>query len=213
MKNFEESPDRKRKLTQELSKNSKTLPLNSQNFWRADSRSKIVGQSVYNLPKKTVNYYRTIFDSFDSTKGDCLLPADLRNMFSSIGINMERSEIFQILCDYDESEKGFIDFNDFMKVMTDKVSFYKLPDLPKEKQIFKNLAINGELTEDSLEKAYSKFGFVTSKNEVKEIHSMLIGYFGEENDGKKIDLPLFQRLMMGTHQELGAKLKDELSKL
>lgn len=127
---------------------------------------------------------------------------------------MERKEIFQVLCEFDEDEKGFLDFNDFMRVMTDKKVAYKLPDPPVERSIFREFSSDGKVTLESLEKAYCKFGFVIGKDELQSIWKSMKRHTGEEETSSAaIDLAAFQKLLVSAHQELGLKLKEELTRL
>jgi len=186
------------------------------NLRRADSQTRMSTQSLqtFNLSKKALACYRTVFDRFDSTGAGHLLPADLRSLFASLGINMDRKEIFQILCDFDQDEKGFLDFNDFLRTLTDKKVAYKLPDPPTERQIFRDCSDQGRITCESLAKAYAQQGFVVGKEEVQEIFGCLMDSLDTKSDHPDgIELPQFQKLLISCHQELGLKLKEELAKI
>ena len=178
-----------------------------------ETNSRVLKTNSFNFSQKTLKTYLKAFQSFDSTQNGYLLPADLRNMFGLLGINMERGEIFQILCEYDEMEKGYIDFNDFMKIMSDKISFHRLPDPPNETNIFKGISWEGGITEDSLKKAYCRNGFVIKNEEVKEIFEFMKSYFGEDCSSDPIKFQYFQKLLLGCHQELGFRLRKELNKI
>ena len=204
-----------RKFIRDTSPHSNSPGKNSKNLQRGNSQSRIFNQNSFNISKNTINNFTEVFEYFDSTKNGYLLPADLRNMFDSLGLNLERAEIFQILCDFDQNEKGFIDFNDFVKIMTDKLTFFKLSNIQNEKLIFQDFSLNGFITEESLHKAYGQKGFLLSKDVIKGIFEVMRenGEFEKEENDQGIDFKHFQKSILRAHQKLGNILKEDLAKI
>ena len=71
------------------------------------------------ITEREVFIYKNIFDEFCTNNKEYLSPGDLRNIFKYLGINATKKETFQVLCDFDTKEHGYLDFEDFLKVITD----------------------------------------------------------------------------------------------
>ena len=72
------------------------------------------------IDEKKALLYRAIFENYSSMKNNYLTPGELRNIFEQLDIHTDQKEIFLVVCDYDTKELGYIDFEDFVKVLTDR---------------------------------------------------------------------------------------------
>lgn len=77
------------------------------------------------LDEKKAILYKEIFDNFSSKKNDFMTPGEMRNFFEYLDIHTNPNEIFQVLCEYDTNELGYLDFEDFVRVITDRTKPYE----------------------------------------------------------------------------------------
>jgi centrin-3 len=183
--------------------------LNSSVFEKMDMK----GYSSFGLSTKELFYYRAVFDLFASGGNGTLSPAELRHLFAYLGINMNRSEIFKVLCEYDTEENGYLDFNDFLRVVNDRISLYDMDNIRAKREIFKGISSKDTITAESLERAFAKNGIAVSQEESTGIYNFLIRRIEERDEMKghkeEINFNDFNNLLISLHQELGLALKQE----
>ena len=83
--------------------------------------------------------YKTLFDSFCTSKKNYMSPSELRNIFVYLGIYTNKNEIFMFLSDFDSKEHGYLDFEDFVRVLTDRNKAFEKDTKRKKLEIFRSL--------------------------------------------------------------------------
>ncbi|KAJ3193701.1 Calcium-binding component of the spindle pole body (SPB) half-bridge [Irineochytrium annulatum] len=61
------------------------------------------------------------FDLFDTDKDSALDYHELKVAMRALGFDVKKTEVLKILREYDKNGQGLIDFEDFNKVMTEKI--------------------------------------------------------------------------------------------
>ena len=69
---------------------------------------------------RDVEMWKEVFDLFDIDGNGSLTPMNIRNAMQTLGYNAKRQIIFQIVSDLDSDESGGVDFDEFVKMMTEK---------------------------------------------------------------------------------------------
>ena len=163
--------------------------------------------TTYGIDINTVQTYKTIFDMFDTECSGKLTPTELRNLFAYIDINTNRNEIFKVLCDYDLKENGYLDFDDFLKVMTDRIKPFEIENPRVKKSIFNQLTNKKqELGIEELEAAFFKYGYHINKEELQEIFTII--QKRADKIGGNIDFDDFNKVLLEINQELKKELQD-----
>ncbi len=82
-------------------------------------------------------------------------------------MNTNKNEIFQVLCDFDINEQGFLNFEDFLNVITDRTKPFENDTKRKQKEIFRKISNKKKsITLEEFEKSFFKNGFVIKKEEI-----------------------------------------------
>ena len=89
------------------------------------------------LDERKAIIYKTLFDSFTTTKKSYMTPSELRNVFVYLGIYTNKKEIFSFLSDFDSKEHGYLDFEDFVRVLTDRNKAFEKDTKRKKMEIFR----------------------------------------------------------------------------
>ena len=89
------------------------------------------------LDERKAIIYKTLFDSFTTTKKSYMSPSELRNVFVYLGIYTNKKEIFSFLSDFDSKEHGYLDFEDFVRVLTDRNKAFEKDTKRKKMEIFR----------------------------------------------------------------------------
>ncbi|KAF9060324.1 hypothetical protein BDP27DRAFT_1273165 [Rhodocollybia butyracea] len=61
------------------------------------------------------------FELFDSDKDGQIDYHELKVAMRALGFDMKKAEVLKILRDHDKTSRGFMDFEDFAKVMSDRI--------------------------------------------------------------------------------------------
>jgi len=72
--------------------------------------------------ERDVLVYKEMFDLLDIDDNGMLTPMEVRNLMLHYGYNPKKQVIYQMVSDLDKDESGGIDFYEFMKMMTAKLS-------------------------------------------------------------------------------------------
>ena len=159
----------------------------------------------YGLKENKLEIYKLIFNTFSNNK-EYLNPAELRNIFNYLGIYTNKNEIFKVLCDYDTNETGYIDFEEFLNVVTDRCKPFENESKRKKKEIFNQLSSKKKIiTAEDFEKSFFKHGFDCTKEEILEIYEFLKKKVDGTEDG--IDFANFNKLLLEVNQGLKKNIK------
>ncbi len=175
---------------------------------KTDKMSK--DHKFFGLDENRYEMYRIIFNTF-SSNGKYLTVGELRNIFNYLGIYTNQNEIFNVLCDYDMNETGYIDFEEFLNVITDRTKPFEKETKRKNIEIFNQLSNRKKtITADDFEKCFFKHGFDVTKEEILEIYNFLLKkvneYDGLGNE-QEIDMETFNKLILQVTQELKKHIK------
>lgn len=75
-----------------------------------------------NLPREEVLEIKQAFDIFDSDGSGSIDPKELKDAFEDLGFKGQNKFIYQVLGELDSDNSGGIDFEEFLKLATAKVS-------------------------------------------------------------------------------------------
>jgi Ca2+-binding protein (EF-Hand superfamily) len=70
--------------------------------------------------ERDILVFKEIFDILDIDNNNLLTPMEIRNAMIQVGYNVKKQTIYQLLSDLDVDESGYIDFYEFVKLMTMK---------------------------------------------------------------------------------------------
>ena len=159
----------------------------------------------YGLSPNKLQIYKLIFNTFSNNK-TYLTPSELRNIFNYLGIYTNKNEIFKVLCDFDTNETGYIDFEEFLNVITDRCKPFEKESRRKKREIFGQISGKKKvITAEDFEKSFFKQGFDVTKEEILEIYEFLKGKVQGCEDG--IDFESFDKLLLQVNQELKKNIK------
>mmetsp|Transcript_40867 Transcript_40867/g.36256 ORF Transcript_40867/g.36256 Transcript_40867/m.36256 type:complete len:119 (-) Transcript_40867:354-710(-) len=68
--------------------------------------------------ERDVLIYKETFDTFDVDDNNLLTPMEIRNSLIKVGYNIKKNQIYQLFSELDEDESGYVDFYEFVKLMT-----------------------------------------------------------------------------------------------
>lgn len=74
------------------------------------------------LPKEEVIEIKQAFDIFDGDGSGVIDPAELKQAFIDLGFTGQNKFVYQILAELDDDNSGGIDFDEFLKLATAKVT-------------------------------------------------------------------------------------------
>ena len=74
------------------------------------------------LPRQEVIEIKQAFDIFDGDLSGTIDPAELKEAFINLGFSGQNKFVYQILAELDENQTGGIDFVEFLKLATSKMS-------------------------------------------------------------------------------------------
>lgn len=74
------------------------------------------------IPIEEVRDIKTAFDIFDNDLSGTVDPQELKNAFISLGFGGQNKFVYQILAELDEDQSGGIDFAEFLRLATSKLS-------------------------------------------------------------------------------------------
>jgi centrin-1 len=74
------------------------------------------------IPIEEVKDIKTAFDIFDGDASGVVDPQELKNAFISLGFGGQNKFVYQILAELDEDQSGGIDFPEFLRLATAKLS-------------------------------------------------------------------------------------------
>ena len=72
----------------------------------------------FGVSERDVLLYKELFDMMDPKARGYISPNDLKSALLSIGINLSRADLFNLVCDYDNHEGGVLSFEDFVDAVT-----------------------------------------------------------------------------------------------
>ena len=74
------------------------------------------------IPREEVIEIKQAFDIFDGDLSGMIDPSELKEAFINLGFSGQNKFVYQILAELDEDQSGGIDFAEFLRLATSKMS-------------------------------------------------------------------------------------------
>jgi Ca2+-binding EF-hand superfamily protein len=84
--------------------------------WKAEDYSSLT------IPVEEVRDIKTAFDIFDGDLSGVVDPQELKHAFEQLGFGGQNKFVYQILAELDDDQSGGIDFAEFLRLATAKLS-------------------------------------------------------------------------------------------
>ena len=110
------------------------------------------------LPRQEVVEIKQAFDIFDDDLSGMLDPAELKQAFINLGFSGQNKFVYQILAELDEDQSGGIDFVEFLRLATAKIS--EKDSRAEINKVFNSFDVNrcGKITYVELKKVAKDLG-------------------------------------------------------
>jgi centrin-1 len=132
------------------------------------------------LTEEEVEELREAFNLFDTDGSGTIDPKELKEAMLNLGIQAKNQAIFDIISDIDKDGKGQIDFEEFLDVMTCKMSdTNSKEDIRKVFDLFDDEK-TGYITLQNLKRVSKELGETMTEAELME----MIERADTDNDGK-----------------------------
>ena len=126
------------------------------------------------VQERDVLIYKEIFNLLDPSAMQEVTPNDLRMALQSVNIRLNKADLYNLICDYDKSEKGKIDFDEFMGAMNGTTKPFTEDSNADYLRVFKKMAGNKEhITKDDLLNHSRSTGKVFTEAELEKIFEKL----------------------------------------
>jgi Ca2+-binding EF-hand superfamily protein len=166
---------------------------------------------LYGLKEKQILIYQSLFENFSANKKH-LTPGELRNLIQHLGINLNSKEISDYMSDFDSKEMGNIDFEDFIKIITDRTKPFENDTKRRKMEVFREISRRNQVISlDDFENSFFKNGFNITKEEIKEIYEFMREKMGTENENEEVtmDFQNFDKFVKNLHLELNKFINNE----
>eukprot|EP01084_Bolivina_argentea_P207683 354308_1 len=138
------------------------------------------------LSAEEIAELQEIFNLVDEDRGGSISPQELQSLMATMGIHTTQEEIDKIMAEIDENNDGEIQFEEFVAVMSRKVSAsYSSDDVIEAFQLFTLNSPPGNITLEQLELSLTQYGPKLNKEKAtKLIEDLEVddnGYFDYES--------------------------------
>ena len=121
------------------------------------------------LSADEIEEIKEAFDIFDVDQSGSISVSELTNAMRSLGFDTKNPAIFQMICDMDEDGSGEIEFDEFLDMMTARISDTNTKeDLERVFKLFDEDR-SGEITCDNLKRVAKELGEDIPEDELNEI--------------------------------------------
>ena len=121
------------------------------------------------LSADEIEEIKEAFDIFDVDRSGAISVQELLNAMRSLGFDTKNPAIFQMIADMDEDGNGEIEFEEFLDMMTARISDRNTKeDLERVFKLFDDKR-TGEITVDNLRRVAKELGEDIPEEELKEI--------------------------------------------
>ena len=113
---------------------------------------------AWNLPREEVIEIKQAYDIFDGDGSGLIDPQELKQAFIDLGFTGQGKFVYQILAELDEDQSGGIEFDEFVKLATAKIS--EKDTRPEILKVFNSFDVNrsGKFTTLELKKVAQDIG-------------------------------------------------------
>ena len=148
------------------------MPRPARNNPKAQNKNEQFDAKKYERPGLTADEIEEIkeaFDIFDVDRSGAISVQELLNAMKSLGFDTKNPAIYQMISDMDEDGNGEIDFEEFLDMMTARISDRNTKeDLERVFKLFDDKR-TGEITVDNLRRVAKELGEDIPEEELKEI--------------------------------------------
>ena len=121
------------------------------------------------LSADEIEEIKEAFDIFDVDRSGAISVQELLNAMKSLGFDTKNPAIFQMIADMDEDGNGEIEFEEFLDMMTARISDRNTKeDLERVFKLFDDNR-TGEITVENLRRVAKELGEDIPEEELKEI--------------------------------------------
>ncbi len=121
------------------------------------------------LSADEVEEIKEAFDIFDADQSGSISVEELLNAMKSLGFDTKNPAIYKMIADFDESGDGQISFDEFLDMMTARISDRNTrDDLRRVFNLFDD-GRKGEISVEDLKRVARELGEEISEEELKEI--------------------------------------------
>ena len=121
------------------------------------------------LSADEIEEIKEAFDIFDVDRSGAISVQELLNAMRSLGFDTKNPAIFQMIADMDEDGNGEIEFEEFLDMMTARISDRNTKeDLERVFKLFDDKR-TGQITVDNLRRVAKELGEDIPEEELKEI--------------------------------------------
>lgn len=118
------------------------------------------------LTEEEIKELQAIFDLVDRNRCGSISPEGLQTLMTMVGLHTTKEELQKIVDEIDENNDGKIQFDEFVAVMSKKVSIsYKANEIIESFQLFATESPNGFISVNELKTALTKYGDTKILNE------------------------------------------------
>lgn len=161
------------------------------------------------VQERDVLIFKEIFNLLDPSAMQEVTPNDLRMALQSVKVNIgvNKADLYNLICDYDKSEKGRINFHEFMCAMNGTTKPFTEDSNADYLRVFKKMAGNKEhitkddllnhsrstgkvFTEAELEKIFEKLDCPDEKITFEKYHKCMDLFMSKVMSSSENDLPL-----------------------
>lgn len=135
--------------------------------------------ATFGYTKDEISEIKRAFDLLDSDKSGSIDPAELKDAFQSLGVDIKDKILYQILAELDDDASGAIEFREFHKLCTSKRAMgNSRKEIESTFNMFDNNG-NGKLTVNELRDVALMLGEDMSEEELEDMFKKADG----DNDG------------------------------
>ena len=121
------------------------------------------------LSKEEIEEIREAFNLFDTDGSGSIDPRELKSAMQSLGFEAKNQTIFQMISDLDKNKSGSIDFEEFLDMMTARMSDKDTrEDIAKVFRLFDD-DTSGSITLRNLRRVAKELGETMTDEELQEM--------------------------------------------
>ena len=121
------------------------------------------------LSEEQITEYKEAFDLFDTDGSGSIDPKELRAAMQSLGFEAKNQTIYQMITDLDKNKSGNIDFEEFLDMMTARMSDKDTrEDINKVFRLFDD-DTSGSITIRNLRRVARELGETMTDEELQEM--------------------------------------------
>lgn len=134
------------------------------------AKKETVSYEKKGVPAEQIADIKEVFDLFDSNKNGTIEVGELKKILDALGIEEDNKMLKKMLRDVDENQNGEIDFDEFVKMLTNDLSETETKASCQDSyDRFIVECDNGELDKDTVKNLCDKYGIDVSEEEIEQM--------------------------------------------